>query len=196
MSIRIGDTIIANSTVQIDDATTEKSGLIKLASAADIIAGTNNTKAVTPSQLSQAKVKVDGKTIENTSTGLKVTGVTSKNNELIYNWIGTEADYNAAWNSGIIEEDWICWITDDNIAIPSATVNDSTITFKMNNDVIGSFTTNSDHNVDINIPISSNLQTTDNLVTSISASSTDSQYPSAKLLYDLCGDIESLINAL
>jgi hypothetical protein len=42
----------------------------------------------------------------------------------------------------------------------------------------------------------SNYQTTTNLVTSISSSSTDSQYPSAKLLYDTVGDIESLINSL
>jgi hypothetical protein len=42
----------------------------------------------------------------------------------------------------------------------------------------------------------SNMQTTTNLVTSVSSSSTDSQYPSAKLFYDTCGDIETLINAL
>lgn len=42
----------------------------------------------------------------------------------------------------------------------------------------------------------SNMQTTTNLVTSVSASSTDAQYPSAKLFYDTCGDIETLINAL
>ena len=40
------------------------------------------------------------------------------------------------------------------------------------------------------------MQTTTNLVTSVSSSSTDSQYPSAKLFYDTCGDIETLINAL
>ena len=42
----------------------------------------------------------------------------------------------------------------------------------------------------------SNMQTTSNLVTSVSSASTDSQYPSAKLFYDTCGDIETLINAL
>lgn len=39
-------------------------------------------------------------------------------------------------------------------------------------------------------------QDVSNLVTSVSASSTDAQYPSAKLFYDTCGDIETLINAL
>lgn len=42
----------------------------------------------------------------------------------------------------------------------------------------------------------SNMQTTTNLVTSVSSSSTDTQYPSAKLFFDTCGDIETLINAL
>ena len=41
-----------------------------------------------------------------------------------------------------------------------------------------------------------NMQYSSNLVTSVSSSSTDSQYPSAKLFYDTCGDIETLINAL
>ena len=42
----------------------------------------------------------------------------------------------------------------------------------------------------------SGKQDTSNLVTSVSSASTDSQYPSAKLFYDTCGDIETLINAL
>ena len=41
-----------------------------------------------------------------------------------------------------------------------------------------------------------NMQTTTNLVTSVSSSSTDSQYPSAKLFYDTCGDIETAINTI
>lgn len=41
-----------------------------------------------------------------------------------------------------------------------------------------------------------NYQTKANLVTSVSSASTDSQYPSAKLFYDTCGDIETLINTL
>ena len=39
----------------------------------------------------------------------------------------------------------------------------------------------------------SGYQTTSNLVTSISSSSTDTQYPSAKCVYDLVGDIESAL---
>lgn len=37
-------------------------------------------------------------------------------------------------------------------------------------------------------------QTTSNLVTSISSSSTDAQYPSAKCVYDIVGDIESILH--
>lgn len=39
-------------------------------------------------------------------------------------------------------------------------------------------------------------QTTSNLVTSVSSLSTDAQYPSAKLFYDTCGDIETAINTI
>ena len=45
-------------------------------------------------------------------------------------------------------------------------------------------------------PSLSGYQTTANLVTSVSSSSTDSQYPSAKLFYDTCGDIETLLQGL
>lgn len=40
------------------------------------------------------------------------------------------------------------------------------------------------------------LQTTGNLVTSVSSSSTDSQYPSAKLFYDTVGNIETLLASI
>lgn len=36
-------------------------------------------------------------------------------------------------------------------------------------------------------------QATSNLVTSLSSSSTDAQYPSAKCVYDIVGDVESLL---
>lgn len=40
----------------------------------------------------------------------------------------------------------------------------------------------------------SGYQTTSNLVTSVSSSSTDSQYPSAKCVYDIIGNIETLLS--
>jgi hypothetical protein len=42
----------------------------------------------------------------------------------------------------------------------------------------------------------SNMQTTTNKVTSLSASSTDTQYPSAKCVYDLIGDVEAILATL
>lgn len=44
--------------------------------------------------------------------------------------------------------------------------------------------------------VSVSYQTTNNLVTSISAQSTNSEYPSAKCMYDIIGNLENLINAL
>lgn len=46
------------------------------------------------------------------------------------------------------------------------------------------------------IPDVSGKENTSNKVTSLSSQSTDTQYPSAKCVYDLIGDVESLINAL
>lgn len=44
------------------------------------------------------------------------------------------------------------------------------------------------------IPNVSGKEDTTNKVTSISSSSTDTQYPSAKCVYDLIGDIETLLS--
>ena len=40
------------------------------------------------------------------------------------------------------------------------------------------------------------METTDNKVTSLSAQSTDTQYPSAKCVYDIIGDVETLLTTL
>lgn len=40
------------------------------------------------------------------------------------------------------------------------------------------------------------FQTTANLVTSLSSNSTNTQYPSAKCVYDIVGDIETLLQGL
>ena len=94
------------------------------------------------------------------------------------------------------------------------TVNDATLTITRNNVSVGTFTANASSNETINISVPtdtndltngagfitssalSGYQTTANLVTSVSSASTDAQYPSAKLFYNTCGDIETLINAL
>ena len=50
--------------------------------------------------------------------------------------------------------------------------------------------------VDITVPSVSGKEDTTNKVTSLSSSSTDTQYPSAKCVYDLIGDIETLLAAI
>ena len=62
-------------------------------------------------------------------------------------------------------------------------------------DAISSTSTNPVQNKVIYTALSGK-QATSNLVTSLSSSSTDAQYPSAKCVYDIVGDIETLINAL
>lgn len=47
-----------------------------------------------------------------------------------------------------------------------------------------------------NVLTEKNLETANNKVTSLSSSSTDTQYPSAKCVYDLVGDIESILEEL
>lgn len=47
-----------------------------------------------------------------------------------------------------------------------------------------------------NVITGKNLETTDNKVTSLSSSSTDTEYPSAKCVYDLVGDIETLLGEI
>jgi len=47
-----------------------------------------------------------------------------------------------------------------------------------------------------NIPTPANMEVTTNKVTSLSASSTDTQYPSAKCVYDLIGNIQTVLASL
>ena len=47
-----------------------------------------------------------------------------------------------------------------------------------------------------NTNLANTYQTKSNLVTSLSSSSTDTQYPSAKCVYDLVGDIETILQTL
>lgn len=46
------------------------------------------------------------------------------------------------------------------------------------------------------VPTPTNMEVTTNKVTSLSASSTDTQYPSAKCVYDLIGDVETILATL
>lgn len=99
-----------------------------------------------------------------------------------------------------------------NIAFP--TVNNAALTIQKNSTNVATFTANASSNVTANISVPtkvsdltndsgfitssalSGYQTTANLVTSVSSSSTDSQYPSAKCVYDIVGDIETALHRI
>lgn len=57
-------------------------------------------------------------------------------------------------------------------------------------------TPDANKNVDITVPDISGKEDSSNKVTSLSSSSTDTQYPSAKCVWDLVGDIETLLAAI
>lgn len=105
------------------------------------------------------------------------------------------------------------------------TIGTGLLTLKNNNVVIGTFSANSTSNrtITVTTPTKTSdltndsgfltsstgvtsvngahgavtgIQTTSNLVTSVSSSSTNSQYPSAKLFYDTVGDVESVLQTL
>ena len=131
-------------------------------------------------------------------------------NTLVINTL-TKQQYQNIQNPSSTE---LYLVTDDSGGGSGGTVNDATLTIQKNSSTVATFTANASSNVTANISVPtkvsdltndsgfitsssiSSMQTTSNLVTSVSSSSTDSQYPSAKLFYDTCGDIEALINAL
>lgn len=109
----------------------------------------------------------------NTTSALTITSVgtgtitLSDNNTYTYTQSGDEVTYQSI---GEAHPTWLCNINDVGVKVGTTMIADNTDT--------------------------STLQTKANLVTSVDSSSTDTQYPSAKLFYDTCGDIETLINAL
>lgn len=114
---------------------------------------------------------------------------------------------------------------DNTISASQPTVGNATLTIQKNGASAGTFTANATSNKTINITVPTQtseltnnsgfltsstgvtsvngahgavtgIQTTSNLVTSVSSSSTNSQYPSAKLFYDTVGDVESVLQTL
>ena len=91
-----------------------------------------------------------------------------------------------------------------NIDIQSGSTTDVQINgTSITNNNVANIVTNTAYNASSNkiatmsdLPSVANMQTTTNLVTSVSSQSTDSQYPSAKLFYDTVGNIETLLQAV
>lgn len=135
MSIIKNGKIIAGSynTGIASDATTDKKGIIRIATNQEALDGTLENVAITPKQLLQyggnnSNTLVDGTTIvKNEDTDIITTvGVLTKNDRFVFDWIGTKQEYETAITNGNIpeNENWVCWITDDNqdLGLPPATV--------------------------------------------------------------------------
>ena len=59
-------------------------------------------------------VLVDNETIlKNEEDVITTVGVKSKTGEILYDWKGTKEEYNTALENGVIQNNWICYITDD-----------------------------------------------------------------------------------
>ena len=110
MSIRKGSSIISGS---------GSSGLPEQAGNAGKILSTDG---VTPEWISYNPTpETDGTTISiNASDKIHSIGVIVKNNaDPKYDWVGTYAEWSSAKANGLIDDDWICYITDDNGTVTS-----------------------------------------------------------------------------
>ena len=83
-------------------------------------------------------------------------------------------------------------------SVPVTSVNNKTGAVNLSASDVGALPTSTTYVLSVNGQSGAvtGIQTTSNLVTSVSSSSTDSQYPSAKCLYDMVGDIESLLASI
>ena len=155
MSIKYnGQTIAGNYTSQIIGlSNTEKAGIIKIATDEEISTGTSNQVATTPLHLSKKQDKliagenvtltpnkngttidvnvppnvlVDDTTIVKDETDIiSAIAVRTKNNEILYDWIGTSEEYESGISDGSISLDWLCYITDDEFVFDSNEIVDN-----------------------------------------------------------------------
>lgn len=60
-------------------------------------------------------IRVDGTTIVKDPVNETMTaiGVKTKSDDIMYDWIGTLAEWEVGREAGTIPDEWICWITDD-----------------------------------------------------------------------------------
>lgn len=57
---------------------------------------------------------IDEVTIQRNEEGaISTVGVKTKSDTIMYDWIGTKAEWEAGREAGTIPDEWICWITDD-----------------------------------------------------------------------------------
>ena len=59
-------------------------------------------------------ILIDEVTIQRNEEGaISTVGVKTKSDTIMYDWIGTKAEWEAGRETGTIPDEWICWITDD-----------------------------------------------------------------------------------
>lgn len=93
--------LVAGSNITI----TEKNGIYSI-----------NGKAGGGTGEPSTNVLVDDITIVKDDNDIITTvGIKSKNDTILYDWIGTENEYNIALGNGTIQPNWICYITDDTL---------------------------------------------------------------------------------
>ena len=63
---------------------------------------------------SGSNILVDEQTIVNENSMVTTVGMKSKSGDVIHDWVGTLAEYNAGVEDGSIKDNWVCWVTDDN----------------------------------------------------------------------------------
>ena len=173
----------------------------------DLVDDTNNTnKFVTASDKSNWNAKVGTTDYASASTG----GVFKTGNGTNVGSTGyitasaySYADYQTKANNVFIGKGTL-----ENVITGKQLVSENNIKTINNQSIIGSGNIDigggSTYSAGSGISISNNeisvdtsiIQTTSNKVTSLSSDSTDNQYPSAKCVYDLIGDINSVLSLL
>ena len=140
MSIKFQNQTIAGKYKEqiIPFANTIDAGIAKIATQEEINEGTNNTSIITPLYLSakqdkltagkgisidatntiSSDISIDNITIvQNDDKSLSTVARKTKNDKIIIDWEGTEAEYHQALLNNEINPDWYCYITDDEQAV-------------------------------------------------------------------------------
>ena len=61
----------------------------------------------------QAEIQDSGTVVNNGESGLDAVGVVSKSGHILYDWVGRKEEYESGIADGSIDNEWVCWITDD-----------------------------------------------------------------------------------
>lgn len=151
---------------------------------ATLVSGTNIKTVNNQSLLGSGNIDIQGGGSITVDSALSTTSTNPVQNKVITTALSgkaNSADLATVATSGSY--------TDLNNKPTIPTVNNATLTIQKNGTNVATFTANASSNVTANISVP-------NTVSSVSSSSTNEDAVGAKLFYDTCGDIETLINAL